>query len=281
MKDYFIKLFNDIKELLPELLLKAFLIVFIFVVANIIMDRVSSHTKKAINKANQMDDKVKGKSIVTTMTMTRSVCRYAIYFVAILVVMNVLGFGSAINNVLVTAGVGAMIVSFGAQSLIKDVITGILLLFEKQYSVGDYVKINEYEGFVTSIAMRVTYLDSKGKKIIIPNGQIETVINYSIDYSLFELTIPTSYKDDTNKVIELLKTVVKNYYEENKGNFLSEPIVQGVSKLNDSSVDVYINGKVKPLSQWSIEREIRLLILNSMKENGFEIPFNQIDVNMK
>ena len=240
MKDYFIKLFNDIKELLPELLLKAFLIVFIFVVANIIMDRVSSHTKKAINKANQMDDKVKGKSIVTTMTMTRSVCRYAIYFVAILVVMNVLGFGSAINNVLVTAGVGAMIVSFGAQSLIKDVITGILLLFEKQYSVGDYVKINEYEGFVTSIAMRVT-----------------------------------------NKVIEVLKTVVKNYYEENKGNFLSEPIVQGVSKLNDSSVDVYINGKVKPLSQWSIEREIRLLILNSMKENGFEIPFNQIDVNMK
>lgn len=174
-----------------------------------------------------------------------------------------------------------MIVSFGAQSLIKDVITGILLLFEKQYSVGDYVKINEYEGFVTSIAMRVTYLDSKGKKIIIPNGQIETVINYSNDYSLFELTIPTSYKDDTNKVIELLKTVVKNYYEENKGNFLSEPIVQGVSKLNDSSVDVYINGKVKPLSQWSIEREIRLLILNSMKENGFEIPFNQIDVNMK
>ena len=272
MKDYFVKLFNDIKELLPELLLKAFLIVFIFVVANIIMDRVSSHTKKAINKANQMDDKVKGKSIVTTMTMTRSVCRYVIYFVAILVVMNVLGFGSAINNVLVTAGVGAMIVSFGAQSLIKDVITGILLLF---------VKINEYEGFVTSIAMRVTYLDSKGKKIIIPNGQIETVINYSNDYSLFELTIPTSYKDDTNKVIELLKTVVKKYYEENKGNFLSEPIVQGVSKLNDSSVDVYINGKVKPLSQWSIEREIRLLILNSMKENGFEIPFNQIDVNMK
>ena len=281
MKDYFVKLFNDIKELLPELLLKAFLIVFIFVVANIIMDRVSSHTKKAINKANQMDDKVKGKSNVTTMTMTRSVCRYVIYFVAILVVMNVLGFGSAINNVLVTAGVGAMIVSFGAQSLIKDVITGILLLFEKQYSVGDYVKINEYEGFVTSIAMRVTYLDSKGKKIIIPNGQIETVINYSNDYSLFELTIPTSYKDDTNKVIELLKTVVKNYYDENKGNFLSEPIVQGVSKLNDSSVDVYINGKVKPLSQWSIEREIRLLILNSMKENGFEIPFNQIDVNMK
>ena len=82
-------------------------------------------------------------------------------------------------------------------------------------------------------------------------------------------------------MIELLKTVVKNYYDENKGNFLSEPIVQGVSKLNDSSVDVYINGKVKPLSQWSIEREIRLLILNSMKENGFEIPFNQIDVNMK
>ncbi|MGN1399357.1 MAG: mechanosensitive ion channel family protein [Erysipelotrichaceae bacterium] len=281
MKDYLVNLFEDFKTVLPEILVKLVLIILIFVCAKFIMSKISAHTKKTIDRANTMEDKEKSKTIVTSMTMTRSVCRYVVYFIAFLIVMNILGYGSAINNILVTAGVGAMIVSLGAQSLIKDVITGILLLFEKQYSVGDYVKINDYEGFVTSIAMRVTYLDSKGKKIIIPNGQINTVVNYTNSYSLFELTIPTSYKDDTNQIIALLKEVLDKYYLDNKEKFVNKPVVQGISKLNDSSIDIYINGRVKALNQWSIERELRLLILNSMKDNGFEIPFNQIDVNMK
>ncbi|MDO4378589.1 MAG: mechanosensitive ion channel family protein [Erysipelotrichia bacterium] len=274
------KILTGLKEKIPQLIINIVIILLVWLIAKFVMSRISAYTKKAMEKARKMDDEQKGKSIVTAMTMTRSVARYLVYFLAFAIILTQLGFGTVFENVLFTATVGSLIISLGVQSIIKDVVNGMLLMFEKQYSVGDYVKIGEYQGTVTSIAMRVTYLDCKGKKVIIPNGQINEVINFTnCQYALFELTIPTSYEENTAKVITVLTEIVSDYYKNNSEIFIDKPNVYGISNFNNSSVDIYLNGKVKPMQQWNVERELRLLIKERFDELNIFIPYQQIMVN--
>ena len=176
------------------------LIILTFVAANLILKAISSYTRRAIDKANQMEDKAHGKQIVTVMSILRSVSRYLLYFFAIMISLNTMGFGANLNNVLVTAGVGSLILSFGAQSFIKDVVAGLFLIFEKQYSVGDFVKLGDYTGTVTGVATRVTYLTTvDGTKVIIPNGSIPSVINYGNKFNQAKIVVPTPYEANTDK----------------------------------------------------------------------------------
>lgn len=274
----FEKILENIKEKIPQLISDILIIVIVWIIAKLLLSRISAYTKKTMEKAEKMDDKEKGKSIITAMTMTRSIIRYVIYFIALAIILNRLGFGSVFNNMLVATGVGALVVTSGIQNIIKDFISGMILMFEKQFSVGDYVKIGEYQGTVTSIAMRVTYLDCKGKKVIIPNGQIVEVINFSTSsYSLFELTIPTPYDRDTNEIIKILTDVIDNYYQVNKDIFADKPRVYGISNFNSSSADIYINGKVNTLQQWNVERELRLAIKIKFDELNISIPYQTIN----
>ncbi|MPM44913.1 Small-conductance mechanosensitive channel [bioreactor metagenome] len=211
------------------------------------------------------------------MTLLRSIGRYLIYFILLALILYQLGFGNVLSNLLVTAGFGSLAISFGAQSIVKDMVTGFFMMFEKQYAVGDFVKIGDYEGTVTSIAMRVTYLQNfKGQRIIIPNGSITNVINYSSEFSMAMVTIPTPYEADTLRLINLTEQVIKLYAQDNADVFLEQPQVQGISNLNTSSVDLLITAKVKPLTQWKTERELRLRIKECFDQNNISIPYQQI-----
>lgn len=251
----------------------------ILLFANFVLTVVSKYTALAINKANDMEDKEKGKRIVTTMTMIRSVFRYGVYFFAISVILEQFGYGSIINNMLVTAGIGTLAISFGAQSVVQDVVTGLFLMFEKQYSVGDFVKIGEYEGTVTAVSMRVTYINSKGKKIIIPNGKVSTVVNYSSQYTIFDVVVPTPYEADTRGVMAIIADEIANYYNANKEVFFEAPEVIGITAFSGSSVDVTIKGKCVALKHWETERAIRLAIKERFDKEGISIPYSQVVVH--
>ncbi|MBR0230193.1 MAG: mechanosensitive ion channel, partial [Erysipelotrichaceae bacterium] len=200
------ELWQKILDNSQDIALKIIMIVLIFLVANLIIKVISHFTGRTIQKASDLADRERGKQITTLMTVTRSVSRYIIYFLAILFVLEQIGFGSSLSNLLVTAGVGSLIISLGAQTIINDFLAGMFILFEKQYSVGDYVKIGDYSGTVTSVAMRVTYLRNyEGQKIIIPNGQITSVINYGAAYNLAKLVVPTPYGADSRHMIEVIQ----------------------------------------------------------------------------
>ncbi|NLZ75678.1 MAG: mechanosensitive ion channel [Erysipelotrichia bacterium] len=275
----FTKLLEKLKEDSYIIVSDLLIILIVFIIARFLINQISKFTKRAIEKSKELEDKEQAKSIVTSMTMLRSVIRYVIYFVALAVILYKLGFGNVMSNLLVTAGIGSLAISFGAQSVIQDVVTGLFLIFERQYAVGDLVKIGEHLGVVTSIAMRVTYLDCMGKKVVIPNGKISEVINYTNTHSMFELTIPVSYKENLREAIDFLKNILNNYYNENKELFIEEPEVFGATNFNVNAIDIYMRGRVVNMKHWQIERELRLIIKEEMDKKGMYIPFTQVVVH--
>lgn len=273
------EIWQKIKENSTEIAFKLIMIALIFIVAHILIKILSHFTGKAMKKASDLKDQERGKQITTLMTVTRSVSRYLIYFIAILLVLEQIGFGSSLSNLLVTAGVGSLIISLGAQSIINDFLAGMFILFERQYSVGDYVKIGDFAGTVTSVAMRVTYLRNyEGQKIIVPNGKITSVINYGSAYNLAKLVVPTPYGADTRHLIDVIQETADTYYREHEEIFIEQPKVVGVSEYNASSVDITLVGKVIPMKQWDTERAWRLLIKERLEKEGISIPYQTITI---
>lgn len=260
--------------------LDVLLIVIIFVAARLLVDLVSKITGATMKKADRLDNKNQSQRIKTSMTLTHSANRYFIYLIAIILCINVIGLGDEISSGMVVAGIGGLIISLGSQSIVKDMIAGLFLLFERQYYVGDYVKIDGYEGNVTSIALRVTYLDCAGKKVIIPNGEIKDVVNYSRSNNIAIIEVPTPYTCNTRKIISILQNVVDEYYKHHE-NILTKnkAIVSGIDSFSDKSVNIMIRIETKPLMFWKVQKDILLLIKEEFERQGIELPYEQIKIN--
>ena len=262
-------------------------IVIVFVFARIALALLTHLTSRVIKRAMEVGEKKNdpsySKSITTSMTLTRSVGRYLIYFAALAIVINLLGYGSAFSNVVTAAGVGALVISLGAQSIIKDVIAGFFIMFEHQYAVGDYVKINDsYDGTVTSLAMRCTYLKTwKGQQIIIPNGQITTVINYSGEFNMAIVDVPVPYEEDPDRVLSILKETATAYYMEHPDLCFDVPNVVGINSFDDSSVGFSIYQKAVKRNHYRVQRDLRTAIVKRFNEEGISIPYSQIVVHEK
>ncbi len=265
-----------------KVLVDLIVIAIIILTGRLFVRILVKNTTKAIEKAKKLDDRAKSKQVITSMTLVRSIGRYILYFVMIAMILYRLGFGTFFNNLVMTAGIGTLAISFGAQSVVKDVVTGLFLLFEKQFQVGDYVKIDGYEGTVMAVDMRVTTLQSgNGQTIIIPNGSISSVVNYSVAYSVATVVIPTPYEEDTRKIMKLLEEVAEKYYKENTEAFLEKPSVLGVSAFNASDVELRITAKCPALRQWKVERDLRLLVKENFDQNHISMPYQTIVVENK
>lgn len=253
------------------------IIIAIFMIAKFVVNIISKITGATMKKAEKLEDKTKTQKIKTSMTVTHSANRYFIYLIAIILCLKVLGLGDQVSSAMVAAGIGGLVISLGAQSIVKDMIAGLFLLFERQFYVGDYIKINDYEGTVKSIALRVTYLDCAGKKVIIPNGSIEDVVNYSRCNNLAVVSIPISYENDIRKVIDIIQNVVDKYYEDNK-NILTEnrPVVSGVDSLDYNVATVSVRIETKPLKFWDVQKQLQLLIIEELKKKKIKLPYKQL-----
>lgn len=278
MKKTLLQIVDRIKDIGVDILI----IVAIFILAKIVVNIISKITGETMKKADDLGDKNKSQQIKTSMTITHSANRYIVYIVAIVLCLKILGLGEQVSGALVAAGIGGLVISFGAQSIVKDMFGGLFLMFEKQFLVGDYVKIANYEGTVVSIALRNTYLDCAGKRVIIPNGEIRDVVNYSKTNNLAIITIPTPYEADTRKVMKIIQNVVDKYYETHP-ELLTEnkAVVPGIDVLNSSSVDITIRVETKPLKHWEVQRDLKLLIKEEFTKKKIDIPYNKLVVSKK
>ena len=274
------EIFKEFKINSTILIKDLFTIGIVILLSALAMKMVTAFTSRSIEKAKKRGDDPKAKSFITFMTLLRSFSRYAIYFIAFCIIINQLGYGSVLSNIITAAGVGALVISLGAQSVISDMIAGAFILFEHQFSVGDYVQINEYSGTISAMAMRCTYLDTwKGERIIIPNGQIKTVINYSGKFNMAIVDVPTPYEADSEKVKAILQEEADKYYEANRKICYDKPQVLAISSFDESAVIMTVQMKAKGRNHFTIQRDLRMAIKKRFDKEGISIPYNQIVVH--
>jgi small conductance mechanosensitive channel len=198
----------------------------------------------------------------------------AISFVAILMILGELGI--QLGPLLATAGIGALAIGFGAQSLVKDVISGFFIILENQYRIGDVIEVGGVSGLVESVSLRKTVLrDLEGKVHTIPNGEIKIVSNLSKEWSRSVLDVGISYREDIDQVIDLLSQIGKELEaEEPYKNAILGPLqILGIEKFGESQLIIRMMIKTVPLKQWEVGRELRRRIKNRFDEKGIEIPF--------
>ncbi len=183
-----------------------------------------------------------------------------------------------IGPLLAGVGVAGLAISFGAQSLVKDVISGFFILLEKQFDVGDVVEIGGKSGEVERMTLRVVMLrDIEGILHVIPNGTITAVSNKTHRWARAVLDVGVAYKENVDDVREVLGALASDFWEDQawRKKLLEAPLVVGVQALGDSAVTVRMMVKTVPGKQWEVRRELWRRVKNRLDDEGIEIPFPQ------
>ena len=181
-----------------------------------------------------------------------------------------------IAPILAGFGVVGIAIGFGAQSLVKDIVTGIFIILENQYRVGDWVKIADIDGLVEDINLRRTVLrDFSGTVHVVPNGEIRVASNYTKELARVNMNVSVAYSEDIDHVISVINRVGKELAEDPEWapSILTPPQALGVDKLGDSGIEIKILGETKPMRPWATMRELRLRLKKAFDKEGIEIPW--------
>jgi moderate conductance mechanosensitive channel len=214
------------------------------------------------------------KRATTIVGIFSKAATVVVWAAAIVISLDQLGLN--IGPILAGAGVVGLAVGFGAQNLVKDVISGLFLLVENQIRVNDVAVINGTGGLVEEINLRTTVLRSQdGTVHVFPNGSIERLSNMTRMYSYYVFDIGVAYKEDTDRVIEVVKELGARMIEEEAyKDAILEPLeVLGVDRFENSAVIIRARFKTQPIKQWMVGREMNRRIKKKFDEVGIEIPF--------
>lgn len=212
-------------------------------------------------------------------TLTGLLHRALQIFLIIFALIMVLGeMGINLGPILAGAGVAGVALGFGAQSLVKDIISGFFLILEDQVRVGDIIKIDEASGLVEKINFRTIVLrDLSGVVHIVPNGSISKIANLTKEWSAYVLDIGVAYKDDVDHVISVIHRVGEDLRADpHFGSKMIEDIeVFGLDSFADSAVVIKARLKTLPRAQWEVGREYRRRLKYVFEKEGIDIPFPQ------
>jgi len=216
------------------------------------------------------------RRVLTLRTLAKSILRYVVYFVIGFTILGQLAAlsGTDLKGFLAGAGILGVALGFGAQSLVKDVISGFFILMENQYTVGEYIKTGEFSGIVEELELRVTKIrDWGGEFHIIPNGQISVVTNYSRGSMRALVEVGIAYEEDIDRAMEVMRSVAAEVCRELSDVIVEGPEILGVVALGPSEVVIRAVAKTKPLEQWTVERVLRKRFKEAFDQNGIEIPY--------
>lgn len=207
----------------------------------------------------------------TLTGLLKSIIRYLVYFVALVNILEL--FGIKTTSLLTAAGIGGIAVGFGAQSLVKDIISGFFIIFEDQYSVGDYIELGEISGRVEEIGLRTSKLrDFGGQLHIIPNGEIKIVTNYSKGPMRALVNINIAYEENIDKAISILNDICSEI-KQKRDDIVEGPEVLGITNFGPSEVTITIIARTIPMQQWSVERDLRKIIKKRFYKDSIQIPY--------
>lgn len=257
--------------------LRIMIIVIAAYILNIILSRIISRTVRvAVVPDNTLSKEAEKKREDTLIRIFNGVLKVVIMLLALLMILQESGI--EIAPLLAGAGIVGLAVGFGGQYLIRDLISGMFIILENQYRIGDVVNINSTGGMVEDISLRMTTLrDLNGTVHHIPHGEIKIISNLSKKFSRVNIDIGVSYNSDLEKVIEVINRTGRELAEDPyfKEMIISPPKFLRVDEFADSAIIVKILGDTKPLKQWEISGELRKRIKFAFDREGIEIPFPQ------
>lgn len=203
-----------------------------------------------------------------------------IIIAALLMVLS--AFDINIAPLLTSVGVAGLAVSLGAQTLIKDLIGGLLILVENQYTVGDFIQVQDVEGTVEQLTLRATYLrDQHGNLHVVPNGEVRIVSNRTKDWSRAVVDVGVAYEEDLDRVLRVLEDLVEGFVSDFGPQLLELPQVVGPVGLGDWAVTVRMTVKTRPGKQWEIARELRKRILTACERENITLPYPRQEILMQ
>jgi small conductance mechanosensitive channel len=257
-----------------EKLIRSVVIIFVAIILFILLKL----GVKALGKAITREHVVRESEIELRMKTLGNLFSWLggiiIVLSAVYQLLSIYGFN--VGPLIAGAGVLGLAFGFGGQYLIRDIINGLFILVEGQYRINDVVKIGDLGGLVEDINLRITTLrDLAGRVIIIPNGEIKTVINFTRGYAQALMDIGVAYKENVDQVIEIIKRVGNEMRkDEYFGRLILDDLeMLGVDDFANSAVMIKFRIKTRPIKQWEVSREFRRRIKNRFDELGIEIPF--------
>ncbi len=276
---------NELRILLQDLLvdtigfrevIASLLITIIVVVLWILVGKIiNAIGKRSISRFYR---KKKGEKRGKTLSaLTYTAFKVVVWFVVIMLIVMELGFD--ITPILATAGILGLAIGFGAQNLVRDVISGFFLIVDNVFNIGETVEIGSFRGSVVAMNLRNTTLRNfMGSELIVNNGSISSVINWSRNDTIALVDFGVAYDTDLSKVTEIMPAfmeTLKETYEQ----IIEVPSFLGVTALADSSINMRIMAKTTNGNHWMIERKIRHELVQYLNKHDIEIPFPQIVVH--
>jgi small conductance mechanosensitive channel len=256
---------------LKSLGVKALKIIGIMVGAKLVINFSQLAVKQLFDKRENNENFKANRRAQTLEILLHNATTYLVFFIAGLMILQI--FNVNTSAILASAGILGLAVGFGAQNLVKDVISGFFILFEDQFSVGDFVETDGVIGTVEEIGLRTCKIRQwTGQLNIIPNGQITRVTNYNRGPMLAIVTVGIAYEEDIDQAIVVLEKECKAAFGEIEA-VIDVPQVQGVTELADSSVNIRAAAPTLPGEHWAVERELRRRFKYALDRAGIEIPY--------
>lgn len=282
----------------------ALVIVLVEVAVFVAKRIISSSSTRLIGRAAQLDEQLMSsltemsgpvslepstsksarnqQRVQALMAVLSSLVKVVIRGIGLFTILGIIGINLA--PLIAGAGIVGVAVGFGAQSMVKDFLSGMLMLVEDQYGVGDIIDVGEATGVVEAISLRTTRLRSvDGTVWHIPNGEIRRVGNMSQNWSRCVLDVGVSYGANVPHAIDTLQKMLDEFAADPEWTtkLIGPPEVLGVENLGDSSVDVRLIVTTVPAQQWKIARELRQRTKAALDAAGIEIPFPQRTIHIE
>ena len=250
---------NNTKKIIASAIVFVVIFILIFVLRYV----VARFSKKQHNKR-----------IITISKLTQSIIRYLLAIILIIALLGILGVD--VKPLLAGAGVIGIIIGFGAQSLIKDLLAGISIVFDNYYDIDDIVEIKGFKGRVIEVGLKSTRIqDWKGQVKIIANGEITEIINFSKNPSIGVVEFEVAYNENIDKILNILDEKILNV-KDMFPQIVEGPNIVGVTKLASGGVTIRITVKTISEQHYAVERGIYKFIKELFEEYNIEIPYQRM-----
>lgn len=245
------------------------IIILLWLILGIIILRVLRRLIK-----NYFKKRNEEKRSNTLSSLTLSTIKVFVWFIIILAIISELGFN--ITPILASAGILGLAIGFGAQTLVKDVISGFFIIMDDHYNIGETIEVNGFRGTIKAMNLRTTSIENfMGSILTLNNGSISQVINWSRRNNIALVDFGVDYDTDLDNIVNIMPDFL-NHLQEIISEIIEEPSFLGVTELADSSINMRIMAKTENGKHWATERKIRHELVQYLKQNNIDIPFPQL-----
>jgi small-conductance mechanosensitive channel len=263
---------------LTSYLISSVLIIAVAALGLIIVQLLSGRALRILHSKEDLRE-ARRQQMVTLVQILRWGAGVLIVGCALLMLLST--FGVDITPLLASVGVAGLALSLGAQTLIKDLVGGFLILAENQYAVGDFIQVGNVSGQVERLTLRATYVrDINGYLHVVPNGEVRIVANQTKEWSRALVDVGVAYEEDLDRALRVLTEAAETFAQDPllSPQLLEPPQVLGPLSLGDWAITVRVMVKTPPGKQWGVARELRKRILAACEREGITLPYPRQEV---